>query len=317
MDAGRWRVNADPAGVPPAPPTGRRRAAPHVPPGIWVLVGLGLLSYGISSPLVRLAGDVPGLAIAAWRCAMVSALLLPVVLVRERAALAALPARDWALIVGAGAFLGVHFVAWILSVQLTTIAAASVLVTTTPLWIAVLGTVVGERPSRATALAILGGVAGAALIGWGSTSDQVAVSPSLGNALALGAAALVSVYLLAGRSVRQRHSFLVYFAPVNAVAALVTVGACVVVGVPLALPWPVLGVIAVMAVGPGLLGHGSFAAALRWVPAATLGLLGLAEPVLASAIAAVAFGEIPSAASVAGMGVVLLSIASVLVRRAG
>ena len=98
-------------------------------------------------------------------------------------------------------------------------------------------------------------------------------------------------------------------------AAVVAVGACVAAGVPLALPASTLGLIALMALGPGLVGHGSFAAALRWVPAATLGLLGLAEPVLATALAAWWFGEIPTGATLLGMAVVLLAIAAVLRRR--
>lgn len=296
-----------PAGAPPG----------HGPVPAWVkgLVAAGLLCYGVSSPLVRLAGDTPALAIAAWRCLMVTVLLAPLALRRERATFATMPAREWLLILGAGVALGVHFVGWILSVQLTTIAAASVLVSTTPLWIALLGVVTQrERPDPPAAVALVAGVVGAALIGVGSAGEGVAVNAALGNALALGAAVLVSVYLLAGRAVRQRRSFLAYFAPVNAVATVLALAACLVMDVSLALPAPTLALIGVMALGPGLLGHGSFATALRWVPAATLGLLSLAEPVLASGIAAVAFGEVPSALSVVGMGVVLVAIAVVLRR---
>ncbi len=298
------------------PPAGPRAAGGPVPAWVKALVAAGLVCFGISSPLVRLAGDTPALAIAAWRCLMVTALLAPAALVRERATFAAMPAREWALVLAAGVALGVHFIAWIVSVQLTTVAAASVLVTTTPLWIAVLGVVtVRERPDRATLLAIGAGVAGAALIGAGSVGEGVAVHAALGNALALGAAVLVSVYLLVGRAVRQRRTFLAYFAPVNAIAAVVALGACLALDVPLALPLPTLALVSAMAVGPGLLGHGSYAVALRWVPAATLGLLSLAEPVVASAIAAALFGEVPSAVAVAGMALVLTAIAAVLRRR--
>ena len=224
------------------PPAGGRAAGGPVPAWVKALVAAGLVCFGISSPLVRLAGDTPALAIAAWRCLMVTVLLAPAALARERATFAAMPAREWALVLAAGVALGVHFIAWIVSVQLTTVAAASVLVTTTPLWIAVLGVVtVRERPDRATLLAIGAGVAGAALIGAGSVGEGVAVHAALGNALALGAAVLVSVYLLVGRAVRQRRTFLAYFAPVNAIAAVVALGACLALDVPLALPLPVGG----------------------------------------------------------------------------
>jgi drug/metabolite transporter (DMT)-like permease len=70
-----------------------------------------------------------------------------------------------------------------------------------------------------------------------------------------------------------------------------------------------------MAVGPGLIGHGSFALALGYLPAATLGLLGLGEPVLASAMAAALFSETPSPLALVGMAVVLASIAVVVTDR--
>jgi RND family efflux transporter MFP subunit len=59
---------------------------------------------------------------------------------------------------------------------------------------------------------------GAALIALGEDGAGSYPNPALGNTLALGAAFLVSIYLLIGRAVRQRTSFLAYFAPLNAVA---------------------------------------------------------------------------------------------------
>ncbi len=240
--------------------------------------------------------------------------LAPVALGPRRAELAALGRRDWALALGAGVVLGLHFMAWILSVQLTSIASAAVLVTTSPLFIAVLGAVfLHERPSRRTAAAIGVAVVGAALLGLSEgTGAATYPAPALGNAVALGAAVLVSVYLLLGRAVRQRASFVAYFWPVNLAAAATCVVGCWVAGAPLALPLPIAGLALAMGLGPGLLGHGSFANALGYLPAALLGLLALSEPVLASAVAAVWFGEVPSALGMVGVAIVLAAIAAVV-----
>ncbi|WP_420456832.1 DMT family transporter [Rubrivirga sp.] len=286
----------------------------RAPAHVWVLVGAGLLAIGSSPILIRLAGDAPALTLAAWRTLAVTAVFAPVALVRSRAEVAAFSARDWALVLGAGVLLGLHFMAWIVSVQLTSIASASVLVTTSPVFIAVLGAVfLSERPSRRTSAAIAVAVVGAVLIGL-SEGDGAGVypNPALGNSLALGAAIMVSIYLLIGRSVRQRTSFVAYFALLNGAAAVTCVVGCVVAGVPLGLSWPVAGLALAMGIGPGLIGHGSFAYALKYLPAALIGLLSLAEPVFASTVALVAFGEVPTALGVVGMAVVLASIAAVV-----
>ena len=289
----------------------------QAPGRVWALVGLGLLAFGSSPILIRLAGDVPALTLAAWRTTAVALVLLPVLLTRARAEVGALTRRDWALTVGAGVLLGLHFMAWILAVQLTSVASAAVLVTTSPVFIAVLGLVfLRERPSRRTWAAIAVATAGAAMVALGERDGGVYPDPALGNALALGAAALVSVYLLIGRSVRQRAGFAAYFGPLNAAAAVTCWAGCWAAGVPFALPLPAAALAVAMGLGPGLLGHGSFTYALRYLPAVLLGLLALAEPVIASTVALVAFGEVPTPLAVAGAVLVLGSIVAVVTRRA-
>ena len=286
------------------------------PARVWALLGVGLLCYGSSSILVRAAGPVEPLALAAWRAGLVALLLAPVAAVRVRGELMRMSGREWRLVGASGVLLGLHFVAWIASVQLTTVAAASVLVTTSPLWLAALGLLgIGDRPDRRTLAAVAVGVAGAVLIGVGGSGGGAAPPhPALGNALALGAAVLVSGYYLVGRAVRQRTSFLAFFAPVNAIAAATAFAACAATGTPVVLAPATLALCLAMAVGPGLVGHGSFAFALGTVPASTLSLLGLAEPVIASALAAALFGETPSGVALAGIACVLASISAVVRR---
>ena len=275
------------------------------------------MAFGSSPLLIRLAGEVPALTLAAWRTSTVALVLAPVALAGSRAELGALSGRDWALVGGAGVLLGLHFMAWIVSVQLTSVATAAVLVTTTPVFITVLGAVfLSERPSRRTVAAIAVAVAGAVLIGLGERTDGgVYPDPALGGALALGASLLMSVYLLIGRAVRQRMGFVAYFWTLNVAAAATCLAGCAVAGVPLGLPVPAALLAVAMGLGPGLLGHGSFVGALRYLPAAFLGLLGLSEPILASVGALVWFREVPAPIALVGMVVVLGAIAAVIVGR--
>ena len=287
--------------------------ADRAPAAVWAAIAVGLAAFGAAPILIRLSGDVPALALAAWRTVFTVALVAPVAALRAGAEIRALPRRDLGLMAVAGVFLGLHFMAWIASVQLTSVASASVLVTLSPVFIAVLGAVfLHERPDRRTVLAIAAAVGGAALIGGSESGVGSYPNPVLGNALALLAAALVSVYLLIGRAIRQRTSFLAYFAPLNAVAAATCVAVCVALGVPLGLPLPALAVAFALGVGPGVLGHGSFNVSLRYLTAAFLGLLTLVEPVLASAVAFGWFGERPAPLAFLGMAIAASTIAAVV-----
>ncbi|MEM6325776.1 MAG: DMT family transporter [Bacteroidota bacterium] len=289
----------------------------RVPGRVWAVLVVGLTVLGASAILIRLAGvegETDFRALVVWRLLFTVAILAPVGLRRgPREEIAALGRRDLALVAAAGALLAFHFLGWFSSLAFTSVASATVLVTMSPIFIAILGAVfLRESPRRWTWIAIATGVAGAALISLGDARGGVFPQAALGNALAFGAALCIAVYLLVGRAVRQRVSFGAYFFPVNVVVLLVVVAVAVAGGVSLALDGPTIALCLVMAVGPGLLGHGAFAYSVKYIPAATLGLLSLCEPVVSALLALVIFEEVPGAVALVGMAVVLASIAAVL-----
>ena len=289
--------------------------AERVPSGVVLALVGGLLAFAFAPILVRHASEAPGVAVAVWRTVFAAILLAPVAVWRSGSALRRLSRRDLALISAAGVLLGLHFVLWIESIYWTSVASASVLVTTSPLFIAVLGfLLLGERLTRRTVLAIGIGVAGASLIALADRQAGVFPHAAFGNGLALGASVLVSGYLLIGRAVRQRLDLLVYLCPLYVCAALTTLGVALVRGVALDQPPTVLLFCFLLALGPQLLGHGAFNLALRFIPAALLGLLTLIEPVLASLLAFSLFGEMPSPLALAGMAIVLASLAIACLR---
>ncbi len=280
------------------------------------MLALGLVSISISAILVRYATSAPGLALATWRTTFAALLLAPVALPRIKPDLSRFTRRDWLLIVAGGVFLGFHFIAWIESLYHTSVASASVLVTTSPLFIAVSGFIVlRERLTVRTVGAILVAVAGAVLIGLGDAGDETFPNASWGNTLALLASLLVSGYLLIGRAVRQRVSFLAYLFPLYTVAALTILVVALVTGTELVQPWPILGLCLAMAVFPQLMGHGSFNYAVKFLPAALLGLLSLLEPIIGAGLAYMLFDEVPGPLALVGMVVVLASVAVVFAPR--
>ncbi|MFP4227871.1 MAG: DMT family transporter [Salinivenus sp.] len=290
---------------------------PERPLRVYVALTFGVLSFAAAPILVRLAGDVPGLAIAVWRTVLAAAVLVPPA-VSVRSEIGRLRWRELGLVVAAEVFLGLHFIAWIESLYHTTVASASVFVTSSPVILAALGyLVLGERLSRPTVGGILGAVFGAALIGWADAGTVDLGRGALwGNSLALLGAVLVSLYLLIGRVVRQKVSWLAYLAPLYATAAVTALGFAAVRGVPLfGYSWAFYGLCAGLALGPQLLGHGSFNYALQYIPAAIVGMLALLEPVGASLLAYALFGEVPPTASIVGMVTVLAGVAVVVWRR--
>lgn len=274
---------------------------------------IGVASFAFSAILVRWAGEAPALTIAVWRTGLAALFLLPVAVPMAGAEMRRLTGREWGLIGAAGVVLGLHFVAFIESLFYTTVASATVLVTTSPIILAVLGYVVlGERLARRRQLAVGVGVAGALLLGWGDLGGD-ATRPLIGNALAVAAAVLVSIYLLIGRVVRRKRSWLAYLFPLYTVVALTTLVVAAARGAPLlGFSATFYGLCALMALGPSLVGHGSFNYALRYLPAAVVGLLALVEPVGASILAYAFFAEQPGLLALVGMTLVLGSVAVAL-----
>ncbi len=297
-----------------------KQSSQRLPLRVYGFLTLGVLSFTLAPILVRWAQEAPGLAVAVWRTVIAAGVLLPVLVLRSREELRQFSGRDIGLILASGIALGLHFIAWIESLYFTSVASSSVLVTTSPIVLAAMGYVLlGERLSRTTVLAIVGAVGGAALIGWTDSGAVVLGGEEAwwGNSLALFAAVLVSVYLLIGRVVRQKVSWLAYVGPLYTVAALTAVAAAWMQEVPLFGYAPrVYALCAALAIGPQLLGHGSFNYALQRVPAAIVGMLALLEPVGASILAYFLFHEVPPPTAMLGMGIVLAAVGIVVwVRR--
>lgn len=283
----------------------------HIPLRVYPILALGLLSFSFSPILVRWAsGEASGLVIAVWRTLLAAMMLALLALPQWR--VQRISRREARLTILAGIFLGLHFVVWILSLFYTSVASASVLVCLSPVFLAALGFwLLRERLALPVVVAIGLAVVGAALISWGdATSLNAGQHPLLGNALALSGALLVSLYLLIGRVVRQQIPWLAYVFPLYLAAAFTALVPALWLGVPLfGYSGRFYALCALMALGPQILGHGSFNYSVKYIPAAWLGLLSLMEPVGASLLAYVLFDEVPSGLSIIGMGLVLAAVA--------
>jgi len=263
-----------------------------------------VLAVSASAILIRLSG-APALALAFWRCALGALVLLPPALVRGDR----FP-RGRALNAGiaSGVALGAHFGFWISSLDYTSVAASVVLVSTQPVFVAVLAYLTfGERTSALSLLGILVALVGTAFI----ASDRSVGSAALfGNALALIGAVTVAVYVLIGRSSRTGGvGVLPYSVVVYTAAAATLLPAALFFGVPL---WGYSGStwfwLAAITLGPQLMGHTVFNWALRYVQASIISGTILAEPVVAALLAWLVLSERPGLPTLLGGAVVLVGL---------
>jgi drug/metabolite transporter (DMT)-like permease len=261
----------------------------------------------VSAPVIRLA-DAPPLAVAFYRNLFAAAVLLPVVVLRHRREVLRLARGDAAGLALAGALLAAHFAAWIPSVTLTTVAASTVLVTTQSVWAAAGGRLLfGERIRGPAVAGIAVALAGSVVIS--GTDFAISARAFAGDLLALAGAVTAAGYLLVGSRLRRRLSLPTYAGIVYSVCALLLLPAILLTGTPLfgfePKVWWMFGL---LALGPQILGHTVFNYLLREVDATIVAVAIMGEPVGASLLAVLLFGEVPAAAALLGGALILAGI---------
>jgi drug/metabolite transporter (DMT)-like permease len=274
---------------------------------------LAVCATSTGAPFARWAAPAPPIAIAALRVAFAAVLLLGAGW-RELGSLRRIARRDQPLVVLAGALLALHFGSWIASLSFTSTAASVALVSTTPIFAALLGATLGDRVARREGLGIAIAAAGCAVLAggdWRAGGDALA-----GDGLALIGAASAAAYLVVGRRLRAALPLLPYLGAVNAIAAVGLVVVALTLGAPItALPAQSYVACACAAVFASVVGHSLLNAAVRTTPTHLVALASLGEPIGSSLITWIAFAEQPPIYAAAGGAIVLAGIAIGFVRR--
>jgi drug/metabolite transporter (DMT)-like permease len=282
--------------------------------GVWLLVVVGVAGASLSAPLAA-ATAAPAIAVGVWRNAFGTAVTLPFVVARHgRGTLRGLPPRAWGWSLLAGVQLAVHFGTWLTSLRMTSVVAATALVSTTPVWVVAIDVLRGVRVPAAvvggTVLAIAGGVA---ITGVDAASSARALA---GDGLAVVGALSFAAYLAAGERARRDLTTAEYTLLAYGTCALSLVPVALVTGAPLggyaAVTWAQLLAITVSA---QLLGHSLLNAVLPRVGGTAIALALLFEVPGATLVAWAWPGQAPSAWVVPGTAMMLAGLAVVV--RAG
>ncbi len=283
----------------------------------------GILAVSTASIFIRYAQQgAPSLVIAAYRLTFASLVLAPLAIWRHRPELQSLTRRELLLGALSGFFLALHFATWISSLEYTTVASSVVLVTTTPLWVALLSPLVLKEPiTRPVVIGMLLALVGGSIVGISDTctiQNGLTCPPLIkflqgkamwGNFLALAGAWMAAGYLLIGRRLRAKMSLIPYIFVVYGMAALVLIGIMFLSGnSPIGYTPQTFIFMLLLALVPQLLGHSTFNWALRYLPASFVSVTLLGEPIGSTILAFFLLKESPTPLNIIGGTLILAGI---------
>lgn len=277
-----------------------------------IVLPLAVLAISTSAVIIKSASPAVGaLALATWRM-LIAALIASAAALASgeaRRQIRALDRRSWVAAVLAGALLAAHFALWVPSVGGTKVASSLALVTTSPLWVALLSpALIGERIGWQLRGAVALGFGGALVI---MVGDALTFGHGhvVADGLALGGAVAVAGYFIAGRSLRPRLSLRAYLALVYAAAAVVLLATAIVAGTPLGGwdgdHWRLVLAFALL---PQVVGHSSLNWALARLSATYVAAATLFEPIGGTLFDWWLFDQIPSRSAWLGGGMVLAAL---------
>ncbi len=272
-------------------------------PGV-LTIGIIVISFG--SILIRMMDTASVLAIAAWRLGVASLVIAPIA--AGKGTVAGIGRRNLFMSAISGVFLSLHFAFWIASLDYTSIASSVIFVSTSPIFVG-LGSrfLLKEPPSRLLVMAIVLAIGGGCVIGWGDM--HIGGSALHGDLLAVAGAIMASGYFLVGRRIRKELHISGYALTTYGTAALILTIVCLVTKRPLVgFPpsdylWLIL-----LGLGPQLVGHTTLNWALKYLQAPSVSIVTLGEPIGATLLAYIFFGESLTPVKGIGGAIILLGI---------
>jgi len=276
---------------------------------------VALVSVAHAAIFVRMA-EADALVIAAYRMLIAALVLLPIALITSWDELRRLTRREWWLIAAGSVFLALHFATWIEGVTRTSIANSVVLVTLTPVWLALWSLVALRRsPGLGLWTAVLLAVGGSAIMAWGSM--KLGPETLLGDGLALAGGLFFAAFFLVAENLRRSVGIMAF-------VVLVYAGAAILLWVPvLSLGLPIVGftsetyfALVAIAIISQVIGHSGFNWAVCAISPMVLALVFLTEPILSAALGWVYFREGFGVETIVG-GVLILGAIYLGVRAEG
>ncbi|MCY3779473.1 MAG: DMT family transporter [Chloroflexi bacterium] len=286
----------------------------------YFVILVAIVATSSAAILIRYALDetMPPLMIAASRLAVATVALTPLAIRGYRDQMARLSRAEWLLILISGICLAIHFTAWVSSLQHTTVLVSVVIVSTGPIWVAILEVFFLKiRLSRLVVAGLLTALAGGVLIGipLGGNALQAAQTAedlsatATGGILAWIGALSISVYMLIGRKLRATLPVIPYVWLVYGTASVCAVAVMIATQTP-AIGFRAQGYLILLAMGliPQLVGHSSLNYLLEYFPAAIVSMFSQLEPIGSAILALALFRELPPDQQIAGSVIIIIGV---------
>ncbi|WP_332644720.1 DMT family transporter [Aeromicrobium sp.] len=274
---------------------------------------VAILGVSASGPLM--AGAIaPALAIGFWRNALGTLVVAPFAARTIRRELGLLGRSGWRDVAIAGLMLALHFATWITALKMTSVAAATAMVSMQVVFVVVIDRLRGEPSTAAVIAGVSIAVAGVLVIT--GVDFSLSARALSGDLLALLGGLTAAIYLMAGSRVRERVSTTSYTVVCYGICAVLLLAGCLVAEVEMVdfsrNTW--LAIIGVT-ICAQLLGHSVLNHLLAVMSPALISLLLLLEVPGAAILAGIFLDQTPPIGVYVGLALILGGLVLVVLRR--
>lgn len=251
---------------------------------------IAVIAVSFSAIFIRWS-DAHPLVIATYRMGITSLILLPLVVVRNLKELKKIQRREYLFMIAIGVILAIHFGTWITSLKETSVASSVILVTSHPLFVAIVSHYVfKEKLKMIGYIGIIIAFCGIIVLTVGDLG--LGGSNFRGDVMALIGSIAAGTYILGGRKARRSVPLVPYVFIVYSICTVCLLAASIIMSAPLyPLPLREYELFILMAMVPTILGHTFYNYALKYVKAQIISVSLLGEPIGSSILAYVLLQE--------------------------
>ena len=275
---------------------------------IYLLLVLALVSVSSSSLVVRYAASVPAITLAFWRMLTASGMLWAYSARFERGSL---NKKNRLRVILAGVFLGLHFIFFFIGVREVSIANATLLANTGPLFTSLFALIGGKPIHRDALIGLFCATIGILIVqGSGFRLGQENI---LGNFISLLSGLCIAITYMFASKIREETNNIVYGR-----SLFLTASMCVAL-VALLFGHPLFGFtiehffwFLFLGLVPTILGHNVLNYVIKFLTPTAVASVPLGEPIIASIFAYFLFSEVIPSGSLLGAPFIFFGIFLVL-----
>lgn len=281
-----------------------KKTSPPISPIIPLIVGMIAISF---APILVRYSDAPVSVQGMYRMLFTVLLMLPFGK-RHSQSLSKISGKDWTLLGLAGFFLALHFLLWMASLDYTSIASSTIILSLEPVFVmAGAYFVFKDRLSKFALVGLTIALIGAFCVGSGDIG--LSADAFKGDMLSLLGTLAVAVNMLIAKQILTRIPSFLYSLIVFAIAFICFAG------YNLALGYNIINypsgdwvIFLLLAIVPTVFGHMIFNWLLQYLKPTTISMSVFAEPVGASILGIIIFGEMVTSFQLVGGAFIILGL---------